>query len=1111
MLKKVCSFIAMLTITASAAVAQVTTSGMSGKITGDDEEVIGAHIQAVHIPSGTKYVAVTNINGRYTLQGMRPGGPYEVTISYIGFETKTVKDITLELGETYNLNEDISESTNQLTDVVITGSASKFANEKMGTSTNISSEQLTNIPTVSRKIEDLIRLSPYGGTGMSLAGHDGRMGNYTVDGSDFNNNFGLSDFLPGGGNPISIDALEEVQVAISPYDVRQTNFIGGCINAITKSGTNQMKGSAYIFHRNENMRGDAVDREQITGVRDKEQETTYGFTFGGPILKNKLFFFANAEMIISPTVVNHWMASEDGVANVEKYVSRTTIADMQQVSDFVRQKYGYDTGSFTDFSSKDKNYKMLARIDWNITDRHKLAVRYNYTKNQIWRKTNDLSMDGGSRGSHARLSEHAMSFANSMYSLDNIVHSLSIDLNSRLTDDLFNQLLISYSKMDDVRGTNSSNFPFIDILDGNGDNYISLGLELFSWNNGVHNKVWSIKDDLTYYLGKHKIMGGLFFEYQMADNSYQRNGSGYYRYNSLDDFLNSRTPEIVALTYGYGGNMYPAGRVKYRKLGFYAQDEWNVNDKLKITYGTRIDGFFFDNDELMTNNAILALNYNGKRLDTGKWPTNNFQLSPRIGFSYDVFGDKKLKVRGGTGMFVGRLPLVFLINMPNNSNMIQYRGIWNATGVRGTQANMDQFSGRIMNSQELFNYITTHDIQGNAYTDPQTQTVLGPATISPEQGTIGSTISGVDSHFKMPQVWKASLAVDYQIPVSFPFTVTVEGIYNKMINDVCVRDWCVKDIASYDRFKGADNRPIYQNYRLTTQDANGIETPMPSIFVLSNTSKGYGWSFNITLDAKPFNWLSLMAAYTHTITKETSGMIGNDASSVYNNIPTICGPNFAPIHKSAYLTPNRFILSAGIHDKSGNHYNFIYEASNGGTLYNYSAGLTNDMNGDGYRYDLLYIPTDKEVANNEFRFKTADDQQRFMDFIHNHDYFKSHQGEYAEGFDMHSPWVHRLDFSYKHDFKFNFAKQKHMLQLSFDVKNVLNFFNSNWGVHKYIDPEIGGTDCFVRVLKYEGMDADGYATFSTPANINGTTPLWIPNHSIDQCWFASIGIKYTFN
>ena len=359
---------------------------------------------------------------------------------------------------------------------------------------------------------------------MSFAGADGRTANFTVDGANFNNNFGLSDKLPGGGNPISIDAIEELQVVISPFDVRQTNFIGGGVNAITKSGTNTFKGTAYVYHRNENMRGDAIAREAILSAREKDQSTTYGFTLGGPILKNKLFFFVNGEMSKIPTVTTRYRGTENGVANDELQLSRTKLSDLQSVSDYMKSKYGYDTGSYSSFPADEKNYKLLARVDWNITDNHHLAVRYNYTKNTIWNTPNATSMDGGTRMSGARMSQYSMSFANSLYSMDNIVHSFSVDLNSRLTDNLSNQFLATYSKLDDVRGSNSSEFPFIDIVKHE-NNYMALGYELFTWNNAVHNTIWNIKDDLTYYFGNHKIMGGLSFEHQMADNQYMRNGT----------------------------------------------------------------------------------------------------------------------------------------------------------------------------------------------------------------------------------------------------------------------------------------------------------------------------------------------------------------------------------------------------------------------------------------------------------------------------------------------------------------------------------------------------------------------------------------------------------
>ncbi|MDC1900316.1 TonB-dependent receptor, partial [Bacteroides uniformis] len=663
----------IMVIVAMTAKAQVTTSSLSGKVTDPDKEaIIGATVQAIHEPSGTRYGAITNIDGRYTIQGMRAGGPYSVEVSYIGYQTMMFKDVTLQLGEVYNLNVQMKESSELLEEVVVTAQKTKFASEKTGATTNISNTQITSMPSVSRSITDYSRLSAYGGNGMSFAGSDGRTANFTIDGANFNNNFGLSSNLPGGGNPVSIEAIDEIQIVISPFDVRQTNFIGGGINAITKSGTNTYKGTAYIYHQNENMRGDAIDRETILGAREKDQSTTYGFTIGGPIIKNKLFFFANGELQNTPAIANRWRASEDGVANADAYISRATIADLQKVSDIAKERYGYNTGSFSSFPSDNKNTKLLARIDWNINNNHRLALRYNYTKNTVWNAPNASSMDGGTRMSGSRTSQYAMSYANSMYSLDNLVHSLSFDLNSRFSATLSNQFLATFSKLDDVRGTNSSIFPFVDILKDN-QNYISFGEELFTYNNAVHNTVWNIKDDVTYYTGNHKIMVGLNYEHQMADNQYLRNGTGYYRYTSLDDFVQGAAPEIVCLTYGYNGENEPASRVQYNKLGFYLQDEWNVRSDFKVTAGLRFDGLFFDNGDLMTNNAILDLDYNGRHIDTGKWPGNSLTVSPRIGFSWDILGNNTLKLRGGSGLFSGRLPLVFFTNMPTNGGMIQYQ------------------------------------------------------------------------------------------------------------------------------------------------------------------------------------------------------------------------------------------------------------------------------------------------------------------------------------------------------------------------------------------------------------------------------------------------------
>ena len=671
--------------------------------------------------------------------------------------------------------------------------------------------------------------------------------------------------------------------------------------------------------------------------------------------------------------------------------------------------------------------------------------------------------------------------------MDNLVHSFSFDLNSRLSDNLSNQFLATYSKLDDIRGTNSSEFPFIDILQ-DGQAYMSLGYELFTWNNGVHNNVLNIKDEMTYYLGNHKIVGGIAYEYKMADNAYMRNGTGYYRYSSLDDFLTGGTPEIVNLTYGYDGESNPAARVRSNKIGVYTQDDWSVSERFKLSYGLRIDGLFFNNNDLMTNKAIYDIDYSGRRVDTGKWPSASVIFSPRVGFVWDTFGDRNLKVRGGTGLFSGNLPLVFFTNMPTNGGMVQYQAQINAANAAKNGFSMDTFAGGLVT-----------DANGNANISALYDKLasLGyPTTISPEDGTVPSAIAGVDADFKMPQVWKTSLAVDYAFPTSFPFSATVEGIFNKTINGVSMTDWSTPSVGGFARFNGVDNRPVYPDgYRVGTK-----------AFVLENTNRGYGWSGNIILNAQPTEWISMMAAYTHTVAKDVTGMPGSNAESAFTYVPTVEGPNHIKLHNSQYTTPDRLVASLTTHDKSGNHYSLIYEGWRGGA--NYSYMTANDMNSDGYNYDAIYVPTDDEVANNQFRFVSPDDQTRFMDYVHASDYLKNQQGKYAEPYSVYSPWVHRIDFSYKHDFVLNTGDNRHKLQLSLDIKNVMNLFNNSWGVAKYLNPEIGSE---ARILKYEGVDAEGVATFSTPASINGDTKTFTPSYSLGQTWYASIGIKYIFN
>ena len=355
--KRLLTVVAVMLVGISA-FAQVTTSSLNGKVADrDGEPVVGAAVIAVHTPSGTQYYAVANAEGRFAINGMRSGGPYSVEVSCLGYQTVTYTDITLQLGEAYSLNAEMPDDTQMLSEAIIISTANtKFATEKTGAATNINNSQIVSLPTVSRNLTDVTRLSPYGGNGMTFMGADDRTSNFTIDGANFNNNFGLSGSLPGGGNPVSLDAIEEMQVVISPYDVRQTNFIGGGVNAITKSGTNTVKGTVYAYHRNEFMRGNTVDGLEL-GNRDPERTTTYGMTLGGPIIKNKLFYFVNFEYIPHPEETSRWKPSTNGVADPSLFISRTTVADMQRVKDFVMNKYGYDTGSYDNFNGNESNMK----------------------------------------------------------------------------------------------------------------------------------------------------------------------------------------------------------------------------------------------------------------------------------------------------------------------------------------------------------------------------------------------------------------------------------------------------------------------------------------------------------------------------------------------------------------------------------------------------------------------------------------------------------------------------------------------------------------------------------------------------------------------------------
>ena len=1103
-MKKLLTFFLAM-IASVAMMAQVTTSSISGKIVDENGPLPGATVIATHIPSGSSYFTISNSEGRYTMQGMRVGGPYTIEVRYVGYATSKSENVTLKLGETYRADFTLDSKANELGEIVVSGEAEKPVYNS--TSTTVNSEEIAVLPTITRSIVDVVKVSPYANN-MSFAGSDGRSTNFTVDGANFNNNFGLSSNLPGGGTPISVDAIEEVQVVVAPFDVRQSNFVGGGINAITKSGTNKFHGSAYTYYTNQTFRGNRLLGENL-GVRPEESTWTYGATVGGPIVKDKLFFFLNAERTEEPSEV------------IQYRPDAASASVLDEIYNKLKNDYGYDAGSYTNYPGGNNNLKLLARIDWNINDNNKLMFRFNKTANTLWNAPNGNSCDDNFRNrAYNRSGENAFPFSNNMYSMRNDVMSFATELNSRFSTQVSNQFIFTYTDIKDQRGSNSKLFPHIDIMSGYEDfeatgNFIpftSFGYELFSYNNGVKNKVFNATDNVTYYTGNHKITAGVNWERQTASNSYMRNGTGYYRFASAEDFLTGAMPLSFALCVGNNGEANPRGEITYNQFGAYAQDDWNITDNFKLNFGVRADAMLFDNSQLMTNNAILEYNMGGNVVNTGKWPTNRVQVSPRIGFNWDVVDG--LTLRGGSGLFQGRLPLVFFTNMPQNAGMIQT--LFSKNGFSGS-IGQDPEGGYVVNyTDETLAHLQALMKPDGTYITNVNEMVsaLGlNTTVTPEDGQLSGDINGVDPNFRMPQIWKSMLGIDWDVPVSFPLTFTLEGMFNKTIYGVRLVDWNLKydmiaNAGDNVRFNGPDKRVNYA--LLVDEEGNSNYTyGSHSAYVLTNSREGYGYTVNAAVSATPFKNFDIHAAYTHTESKEISGMPGSAATSAYSGLYSIDGPTFVGLQRSQYVIPDKVTASVGymfpaLFDGDGVRINLFYTAFSAGA---YSYFYSNDMNGDGLATDLMYIPNDV----NDLKWASVEDMNAFKTFMDNDPYLSTHKGQYAEAYAGRSPWRHLLDARIAKTFKKTYGKTTHCFELSVNAGNVLNMINSSWGLNRYSC--YGSFDAYaVTPLKVDRIE-DNTPVFSMN-KIDGEYPTSTYDRynetNANQCWSLMFGLKYSF-
>ena len=1067
--------------------SQVTTSSIAGRVTDGQEALIGATVKATHEPSGTVYGAITNTEGIYSLQGIRPGGPYKVEISFIGYKTMQFKDVSLNLGETYQINALLEADATTLGEVVVVG-ISAFERNKTGAATNISSRNIQSLPTINRSINDFTRLVPQS-NGLSFAGRDGRYNYITIDGAAFNNSFGLSGQtrnLPGGdAQPISLDAIEQISVSISPFDIRQSNFTGATINAVTKSGDNTFKVSAYTFLRPESFAGNKIEGEKYNW--DKTSKNTYGISIGGPIIKNKLFFFANGEYEKTAYPSTPWKASDNGTANLDNYISRAKISDLSNLKDYLKNKYNYDAGSWDWGKFASENYKILARIDWNISNAHKFTVRYNQVVSANDVLTNATSAPSGlTRSNYSRISEKSIAFTNAGYGFENTVRSITGELNSTFGGQFSNKFLTTYTMIRDKRTSPSSLFPFVDIWEG-GDPYTSFGYELYSYNNDVKNNTFTIVDNFSAYFGSHTLTAGLAYDQQYFGNAYMSFATGYYRYNSLAAFLTDQKPDGYAITYGINGNTTPYSELSFGMGAFYLQDEWQLKPNLKITGGVRFEMPFYLN-KLAGNDAINAIEFSGGtshltqgttyKMDVSSWPKTQLMISPRISANWDVLGDGRFKIRGGTGIFTGRLPFVWFTNQPTNDGTLQFLRVLSGTAV----PNDMRFSPDV-NAQ-----ITKYG------------TAIFPSTTAAPSAPVE-----IAKNFKMPQVWRTSLATDIALPEDMTFTL--EGLYTEDINAILQQN--INEAAPDKKFEGSDNRPYY-----SAASKNRLNSGLSNAMVLDNISEGYQYSVTAQLTKRFSYGLSGMVAYTYSQAKDATNNPGDQASSAWASNVTVGSLNNVGLSWSNFTVPHRIIGSLSYElnwmKNFRSTFSLFYQGSASGRL---SYVYTNDMNTDGQgASDLMYIPKDQ----NDIVFKDLgagmspkEQWDAFSKFMEQDNYLKNHKGEYAERFGGLLPWRHTFDFKFVQDVFYHKQSGK-KVQITFDIMNLGNLLNSDWGVLK---TQITGSYQNIPLLKYEGVEpSSGKPMFSLPVSSAAKyfTTSYKTYLGYGSTWSMLAGFRVTF-
>ncbi len=1064
-----------------------TTSSLNGRVTDSAGEALpGATVIATDTQTGAEYGSTADFNGFYRINGMSVGGPYTLKVSFVGYGNYIKEGLYLTLGQTLKENVKLGEDVKTLEGVEVKASAEDdFDGNRTGAQTVVGTKSIESLPTVSRDLNDFTRLTPQAkleNGGISIAGANNRYNAIFIDGAVNNDVYGLSSGGTNGGqagiSPISIDAIKQFQVVIAPFDVRQGGFAGGGINAVTRSGSNIFEGSAYWLFRNQRLAGKTptdnpdVERQSLADFTAQ----TYGARLGGPIIKNKLFFFANVEIQRDETPQPYDPAG---------YAGDVGAAGLDALRQSLITKYGYDPGGFRNNTARLEGEKFLIRLDYNINRNHKLTVRHSYTH--------------GEATQPGRSSNNRINYFNNGRLFPSTTNSSALELNSNFGSKFSNNLILGYTHVEDDRSVLGDPFPSVSINDGAAR--ISLGSDPFAAANILKQDVFTLTDNFSIFRGRHTITVGTHNEFYKIFNLFVRQNFGDYQYNSVQDFLNGDADPDLVVQYNrsysidnpsaVGGANTAVADFTAFQLGFYAQDEIEVNDQLKITAGLRIDIPVYTDtpkaNEQFNNETIPLLQQAG-------WDTNGIRsgdlfkvrplFAPRVGFNYDLFGDQRTQIRGGTGIFNSRVPLVWL---------------------GGAYTNNGQEIGSISERSQLF------------IPDVNNQPPTGPISNEPS-----GQMDLFRDDFKLPQVWRSNLAIDQKLPAGL--VATVELMYTKTLNDILVKNYNVAPTPKGNLAGPGDTRPFYDR-------ENRLDPRYTDIIVAENTSVGYSYNISTTIKQNTDFGLAWSLSYTFGQTKSLTDATSSQNSSQWRFTENVNGKNnldlafsdFDPGHRivgfvtyrKAYLKSMATTVSLFGTAESGRRFSYVYGGgrvtdANGNTLRG-TGQLSNDDPGSASTAsDLIYVPRDISEINlidyqSGGRVITAEEQWQALDtYIRNDDYLSERRGQYAERNGDRLPFTFTMDLKLAQEFFIKTKNNKqHTLTVSFDIFNFTNFLNKDWGRRYFVQ---FGNYQLIRSVGGEGTDQPSFI-FDAP---NGD--IWdIDDSGVNSArWQAQLGLRYTF-